>query len=145
LLVCCGNIDAVIGFGRGRTVGSDECYCRTRAQKKRWGRKMESYANGLGLIANIAAIFTAAIAVFGYGAYRLDQNGKRKRLENYLKAEKSKGKDRGQRSLLHLMANVGMTEAELIQASFRSHHIDRKIAQDMETGRADALLLQWRD
>ncbi len=52
---------------------------------------------------------------------------------------------RGQRSLLHLMANVGMTEAELIQASFRSKHIKRKIAPDNKTGRADALLLEWKE
>ena len=31
---------------------------------------MEGYAIDLGLIANIAAIFTAVIATFGYGAYR---------------------------------------------------------------------------
>ena len=96
----------------------------------------------LGTIANIAAILTAIIAVFGYGAYRWDQSRKRQRLESYLKVEKTKDKDRGQRSLLHLMAEVGMTEAELIQASFRSKHIARKIAKDEETGRADALLLE---
>ena len=99
----------------------------------------------LGTIANIAAILTAMIAVFGYGAYRWDQRCKRIRLESYLKAQKSDGSNRGQRSLLHLMAKVGMTEAELIQASFRSSKIVRKIAKDEETGRADALLLEHKD
>ena len=98
----------------------------------------------IGEIANYSAIITAGVAVFGYGAYRCDQFGKRKRLETYLKAEKDVGKDSGLRSLLHLMANVGMTEAELIQASFRSKHIGRKIAKNEETGRADALLLEWK-
>jgi len=97
------------------------------------------------ILANIAAIFTAIIAAFGYGAYRWDQCKKRKKLEKYLKAEKSICKDQGQRSLLHLMANVGMTEAELIQASFRSKHIESKIAKDDKTGRADALLLEWKE
>ena len=50
----------------------------------------------LGIIANIAAILTAVIAVFGYGAYRWDQLCKRQRLESYLKAEKTKANDRGQ-------------------------------------------------
>lgn len=106
---------------------------------------MSLTSDNLGTIANIAAIITAVIAVFGYGAYRWDRWKKCDRLENYLKVEKTKGKNRGQRSLLHLMANVGMTEAELIQASFRSKHIVRKIAKDHETGRADALLLEWKD
>ena len=99
----------------------------------------------LGIVANIAAILTAVVAAFGYSAYRWDKCQKRQRLEKYLKVEKAIGKNRGQRSLLHLMANVGMTEAELIQASFRSKHIDRKIAKDDETGRADALLLEWKE
>lgn len=97
------------------------------------------------ILANIAAILTAVIAAFGYGAYRWDQRKKREKLENYLKAEKATDKDQGQRSLLHLMANVGMTEAELIQASFRSKQIKRKIAKDDETGRADTLLLEWKE
>lgn len=99
----------------------------------------------LSFVANIAAILTAIIAVLGYGAYRWDQRKKRKKMEEYLKAEKDAGKGRGQRSLLHLMANVGMTEAELIQASFRSNHIERKIAPDDKTGRAVSLLLEWRE
>jgi hypothetical protein len=98
----------------------------------------------LETIANIAAILTAVVATVGYGTYRWDQRTKRVRLENYLCAEKSKNHDQGQRSLLHLMANVGMTEAELIQASFRSKNIDRKIAPNAKTGRADALLLEWK-
>lgn len=96
----------------------------------------------LSTLANMAAILTAVIAVFGYGAYRLEQYSKRSHLEGYLKAESS-GDDLGQRSLLHLMAKVGMTEAELIQASFQSDHIVRKIAKNDTTGRAAALLLQW--
>lgn len=99
----------------------------------------------LGIIANIAAILTAVIAAYGYGKYCLDRNQKCQQLEKHLKVEKTKGKDSGQRSLLNLMAKVGMTEAELIQASFRSKHIVRKIAKDEETGRADALLLEWKE
>ena len=99
----------------------------------------------LGTIANIAAILTAMVAVFGYGYYRFDQWHKRHRLENYLKSEKENAADRGQRTLLHLMAKLGMTEAELLQASFRSKHISRKISPDDKTGRAEALLLEWKE
>ena len=37
-----------------------------------------------------------------------------------------------------------MTEAELLQASFRSQHINRRIAPDPTTDRAEALLLEYR-
>lgn len=97
----------------------------------------------LGIIANVAAILTALIAGVGYGIYRFDQYDKRCSLEKYLKSEKENKEDHGQRSLLHLMASLGMTEAELLQASFRSKHIDRKIAPNIKTGRAEALLLEW--
>ena len=114
----------------------------------------------LGPFANLAAILTAAVAVFGYGAYLLDRYRKRRRLERYLRSERqnaearekdetggegTRKKDTGQRSLLHLMARLGMTEAELLQASFRSSHIKRRVARDDQTGRAAALLLQWQE
>jgi hypothetical protein len=99
--------------------------------------------SNLGNIANVSAILTAFIAIFGYCYYQSDRYKKCKLLEDYLKAEKQASKDQGQRSLLHLMAKVGMTEAELIQASFRSKHISRKIAKDPETGYANTLLLEW--
>ena len=98
----------------------------------------------LATVANIAAILTALVAGFGYGAYRFDRYRKRRKLEAYLKAEMARGTDKGQRSLLHLMARLGMTEAELLQASFQSAHIDRKVAADDKNGRASALLLEWK-
>ena len=42
------------------------------------------------------------------------------------------------------MARVGMTEAELLHASFKSRHAGRVIAADPETNRAEALLLVYR-
>ena len=101
--------------------------------------------NYLSILANFAAICTAIVAVFGYRKYCLDQCKKRKKLEEYLKAEKIDGKDQGQRSLLRLVAKVGMTEDELIQASFRSKHIIRKVTTDEKTGMANTLLLEWKD
>ena len=97
----------------------------------------------LEVIAHLCAIATAAVAVYGYIHYRRSIALKRKRLEAYLRAEKAKGGDQGQRSLLHLMAKVGMTEAELLQASFDSNKIERKIAANKSTNRAEALLLEY--
>ena len=99
--------------------------------------------NDISFWANLASILTAVIAAFGYGKYQLDARCRRKKLEDYLKSEKGKGKDQGQRSALHLMARLGLTEAEILHVSFNSNHITRKIAKDPETSRADALLFEY--
>jgi hypothetical protein len=99
----------------------------------------------LDFVAQIAAIGTAAVAVVGYAIYALERREQRTRLEQYLKAERGKNIDAGQRSLLHLVAAVGLSETELLQSSFRSRHIDRLNASDPETGRAGAILLVYVD
>ena len=95
--------------------------------------------------ANLAAILTALIAIFGYGKYQLDAVFRRKKLENYLKKQKTLGNDQGQRSILHLMAHLGLTEAEILQASFISKQVARKIAKDPDTGYADKLLFEYME
>lgn len=99
----------------------------------------------LATLGNIAAISTALVAAFGYGSYRWDHRRKREKLEDYLKAEKAKGTDRGQRTILHLIAELGLTEQEILHASFVSNHIDRRIAPHPITNRATELLLEYRD
>ncbi len=94
-------------------------------------------------IADLSAVITAMVAFFGYGIYHFHQLQKRKRLVSYLKKEQEKGLDEGQRTTLHLMAQLGLTEAEILQASFRSKRIVRKIKKDDKTGLARELLFQW--
>ena len=99
----------------------------------------------LAAIGNIAAILTALVAAGAYGLYRWDHRQKRIKLEAYLRAEKETGAGRGQRTILHLTAELGLTESEILHASFVSDHIDRRIAPDPETNRATELLLEYRD
>ena len=99
--------------------------------------------NDLACWANLAAILTAVIAVFGYGKYQLNAICRRKKLEGYLKKEKEKGSNQGQRSIMHLMAHLGLTEAEILQASFTSKQIARKIIEDPDTGYADKLFFEY--
>lgn len=94
--------------------------------------------------ANIASITTAVIAGIAYGRYSLDKREKRLRLENYLKQEKVTRKDQGQRSVMHLVAELGMTETEIIDAAFKSQHIVRKVTADM-IGAASKLLLEYSE
>ena len=103
-----------------------------------------SVMDWLTVFGNGAAVATFLIAAFAYFHYRLDRWRKRRKVENYLKAEKEEAKDRGQRSVLHLMAKLGLTEAEILNASSQSSHIARRIATDPETNRAEALLFEYR-
>src|SRR4051794_16208046 len=92
----------------------------------------------LEVLANVAAVVTAGVAVFAYVNYRLEQRDKRIRLERHLKEEKEQGCDQGQRSITHLMAQLGMTEAEVLHAAFKSDLIRRRTVVDAE-GYAGAL------
>ncbi len=101
--------------------------------------------NGLELLAigaNIAAIATACFAGWAYCSFRWERRGKRIRLENYLKHEKAEGTDKGQRTVMHLVVRLGMTETEIVDAAFRSNCINRKIKAD-GGGAATTLLLEY--
>jgi len=104
-----------------------------------------SFGETLQVVANVAAIFTAVVAVLA-SFYVLCSRWRRcRRLEKYLRNVKEAAQpgDRGQRSILHLMARLGMTEAEILQASFGSERIRRALATDDTTGRAAAILLEY--
>ena len=78
--------------------------------------------------ADIASILTAIVAVWAYYTYRRSLKVKRKRLERYLEDElnkdmKKRGGNTGMRSVTHLVARVGMTEADALQAAFSSGYI----------------------
>ncbi len=106
---------------------------------------MDDPPNWLGLLANIAAIVTAVVAFAGSAWYVVERRAKRLRLESYLKAERDAGKDKGQRSMLHLVARVGLTEQEVLQASFRSRHIARVLTTNKLDGMAKDILFEYRD
>ena len=97
-------------------------------------------AGVVAFLANVAAICTAVVAVWFWRS----QNEKMRKLEDYLKKEKEAGRDNGQRSILHLVARVGLTESEIIQASFKSEHIERRIKEDQNTGLAGSILLEYK-
>ena len=98
--------------------------------------------NALEVLANIAAVVTAAVAVVAYVNYRLEQRDRRIRLERHLREEKEQGYDQGQRTIPHLMAQLGMTEAEVLHAAFQSDLIRRRTIVDAD-GYAEALLFEY--
>src|SRR5277367_4550275 len=95
--------------------------------------------------ANIASILTAVVAVCAWARFEWSMRNKRKRLENYLQFQKRNATrgDRGQRSMLHLMANVGLTESEILQASFKSGYIKRLVATSESSHLASDILFQY--
>src|SRR3712207_5418868 len=78
----------------------------------------EKLPDGIGVIADLASIATAGLAAWAYWRFRGERRLKLKRLETYLKAERDKGKDQGMRTTLHLVRHVGLTESEILNASF---------------------------
>jgi hypothetical protein len=95
---------------------------------------MDDPTNWFGFVVNIAAIVTALVAFVGSAWYIIERGAKRHRLEAYLKAERDKSEDEGQRSILHLIARAGLTEQEILQASFRSKHIGRVLTTNKHDG-----------
>ena len=72
----------------------------------------------LSCLGDLASILTFLGALGAYIWYRWDACRKSKRLQTYLRDEKLKGVDKGQRSILNIVRYVGLTEDEIIQASF---------------------------
>lgn len=101
-----------------------------------------SYMSVLEITSHWAAILTSAVAVLAYGRYLLERRQKRLRLERYLESEKREARDRGQRTVLHLVAQLGMTETEIVDAAFRSRHVRRVVGVD-DDGRASVLLFEY--
>lgn len=101
-----------------------------------------SYSGLLEITAHWAAIVTAAVAVFAYGRYAYERCRKRRKLEHHLRDEKARGIDRGQRTVLHLMAHLGMTESEVLDAAFRSKYVRPAVSVDWN-GRAEAMLFEY--
>ncbi len=96
----------------------------------------------LETLADLAAIVTAAVATVGYGLFRWERYQKRRRLESYLRQEKLRAPDESKHTLVHLMAELGMSESDLMDAAFRSDVIARRVSAD-EQGHANKLLLEY--
>lgn len=100
----------------------------------------------LEVFADIAAIITA-LAATGYAI--IQWRAKRERrmeLESYLRDEKRTsgpyGKN-GLRSIPHLIAHLGLTESQILEASFHSQHIQRRVRVTDVTDLAKELLFEY--
>jgi len=103
-----------------------------------------TYLGILEVLANLAAILTAAVATVAFGQYKSGQSKRRKLLENHLRDEKLSGIDDGRRTVIHLMAYLSMTEAEVLQAGFSSKLV-RSVPGTDDQGRAVRLYFEYDD
>lgn len=101
-----------------------------------------AYKDCLEILAGWAAILTAIVALIGYGRFWHAQRKRRVELESYLREEKLMSRDNGRRSVMHLMANLSMTESEVLQSGFQSKKISSSPGQD-ERGRADRIYFEY--
>jgi hypothetical protein len=97
----------------------------------------------LELLSELAAIATAIVATIAGAWVWLDARNKRRRLEDYLTMEKARGSDRGKCTILHLMAKLGLTQSEILRASFRGGKIARRLDVEGSTGHARKMLLEY--
>jgi hypothetical protein len=99
----------------------------------------------LEVFANLASIVTPVLGGLAYLRFQRERDKKQERLESYLKNEKQENPDRRTHTILHLMAHVGLTEDEILRASFKSKHIRRTLHVDFNTGLADEILFDYQD
>ena len=103
---------------------------------------MDTAADALSILSGVVVIVGAAYAFFEYS---IRSWLRRRSLERYLKRERETSGDRGQRTLLHLMRNLRMTEAEVMRAGYTSEKIDPLVREDPGTGLAQEILFQYAD
>lgn len=95
--------------------------------------------------ANVAQIATAVLAATAYGKFLCDRRKRRVALTNYLRDEKRNNSAIRQKSLLHLMAQLSMTEAEVLTAGFEAAsagEVTTRLKND-ETGYAQKILFEY--
>ncbi len=115
---------------------------RRRAQTQGPTKGGDMSSQDLHYWADLTAILTFVVGVYGYLKYRYGLHEKFKKLEEYLRSEKLKGENKGQRSPLRIVSDVGLTEDEAIQASFRNPRIGRRVVPNAR-GLADDILFEY--
>jgi hypothetical protein len=105
---------------------------------------LHKLADWASVLTFIITLIAAIVGVVEYIRYRCGLREKSTKLEQYLRGEKAKQKDRGQRSVIQIIKDVGLTEDEIIQVSFRNPRVGRRVKLD-EADLAKQLLFEYQD
>ncbi len=98
----------------------------------------------LEILANLAEILTASVAVAAAAYFAQSQRSKRIKLEDYLRTARIENPQRHTYTALHITAKLGLTESEILNASFNSRHIVRLEHVNEDTNLTDQILFEYR-
>jgi hypothetical protein len=105
---------------------------------------LQAWADWASIATFFLTLVTAVVGVIAYGRYLWERHDKSKRLESYLKNEKANKQDKGQRTATQITRDVGLTEDEIIQVSFRNPRVARRVKVD-DQGLAERLLFEYNE
>ena len=97
----------------------------------------------LDTIDHIATILTSVVAVGAWIQYQHGKFKKRVRLENYLR-DVELPEHQSSCSVLRLVAELGMSETDIMDASLRSRRVERLRRPDPQTGLTAQVMLRYR-
>lgn len=104
---------------------------------------MDHLQGALDVADKFATIGTAVVALWVGISYKLDRKRRRLALEHYLYSQQPTAANSGARSLLHLVAQLMMSEADVLTAAFDSDKVETARRQD-EDGVTKEVLLRYR-
>lgn len=106
---------------------------------------MDSNSNWLTIASNIATVGLAIVAVGAYGWYQLDLLIRRDRLEKFLKGQigKRSKNDTGRHTVLYLASQLRMTEAEVLEAGFKSKKLRCVPGYNKEKDRTEVIYFEY--
>jgi hypothetical protein len=107
-------------------------------------QNLHDWADAASVATFVLALAGASIGFASFVWILWDRFQKRLKLERYLKTEKEKKKDHGRRSILRIISDLGLTEDEIIQLSFRSKHIIRRRHSEDDSDLTSAILFEYR-
>lgn len=97
----------------------------------------------LDALADLASIITGLIVGGAAILYWCRSRSQSKRLEDYLRAEHQANPGNKTHTVFHLMAQLGMTEAEILHANVASKRVIWKRRKGYDSGLAAQLLFEY--
>ena len=100
-------------------------------------------ADCASILTCVIAGVTSVIGLYQFFSYRKRAKAKVSALELYLLRESLGSEDEGKRTVLRIIKDLGLTETEIFQASFKNPRIGRFVRPNREDGLAKDLLLGY--
>src|SRR6267154_3523438 len=94
---------------------------------------MKWWVDFTSILTFVITAIGASVGVFGYIRYRCEFRRKSKTLEEYLRLKKQEDKPlnkHGQRTVLQIVRDVGLTQDEIIKISFHNPRVGRRVKPD---------------